>query len=445
MNRMKKSIFRTTSALLLLSVATACETKKELPYFPTAIEIVRPADIANLTIESERLTFRNVANGTVTEFTSTAGIELPTGLYECSYEAEVTYVNNPSEGSAGEGNADEGATVKGRLVGGIESMEVTGGNLEFSITTSLVLDNEDFIIEEIFFTGTLRSSGSQYYGDNYIKIYNNTDKVLYADGLAFCESKFTSTQYLAYTPDLRKSAMTVHAIYVVPGSGKEHPVQPGESLVICDTGIDHRNANPNSFDLSNAGFEWYDVSTNPSQTDIDSPTVPNMDKWYSYTQSYFVLHNRGFKSYALARIPIAKEQYLKDYYYSYDYTLVLPSGTFPMTQSAYKLPNEWIVDGVNCSVEAAREWNILPPTVDAGWTYCGKTDGDKTRYFKSVRRKMLYLTADGRRKLKDTNNSTNDFNPECVPSIIELQQSAIDAAGTKATTVTYDGVQPVKQ
>ena len=111
-----------------------------------------------------------------------------------------------------------------------------------------------------------------------------------------------------------------------------------------------------------------------------------------------------------------------------------------MEQTAYKLPNAWIVDGVNCSVEAVREWNILPPSIDAGWTHCGTIDKDATRYFKSVRRKMLYLTDDGRRVLKDTNNSSADFNGECTPSIVEEQKTAIDANGTTATQRTYDGI-----
>ncbi len=55
---------------------------------------------------------------------------------------------------------------------------------------------------------------------------------------------------------------------------------------------------------------------------------------------------------------------------------------------------------------------------------------------------MLYLTDDGRRVLKDTNNSTDDFNAACVPSIIEEQHTSVNASGDKATTITYDGVQP---
>lgn len=431
----KSSIFSICVAASLALPFFSCSDEPVVPTVEASIEIVRPEGIDDLQILKETVVFRNLSSGEEMRFDSTEGLAIPVGIYECSYEAEATYVNAGDE---------ESAVVEGRLIGNAESVQVTAAGFKLVLPVYLSVDKDDFIFEEIFFTGTRRASGSSYIGDTYFKIYNNTDHVLYADGLAICESKFKSTQFYTYTPDIRQDEMTVHAIYVIPGNGTEHPVAPGESLVICDTGIDHRISNPNSFDLSDADFEWYDESTNPSHTDIDSPTVPNLDKWYCYTLTVFVPHNRGFSSFALARIPIGKEAYLSDYYYDYEYTIYVPAGTFPMSGSAYRLPNEWIVDGVNCSVETDRQWNVLPPSIDAGWTHCGAMDSDENRFFKSIRRKMLYLTDDGIRVLKDTNNSTADFNPDCVPSLVEMQHAAIDASGTKAEHVTYDGVQPVE-
>lgn len=53
---------------------------------------------------------------------------------------------------------------------------------------------------------------------------------------------------------------------------------------------------------------------------------------------------------------------------------------------------------------------------------------------------MQYLNPDGTMHLQDTNNSTEDFNTECIPSIVEMQHTAIDAQGTKANKETYDGI-----
>ena len=56
---------------------------------------------------------------------------------------------------------------------------------------------------------------------------------------------------------------------------------------------------------------------------------------------------------------------------------------------------------------------------------------------------MIALDEHGKRILKDTNNSTEDFNADCVPSLIEEQGTAISADGKKAEKRTYDGVQPI--
>ncbi len=416
-------------AAILLSLCS-CEKQEELGYTTVAITVNYPADIPSPIVENEGFDFRNISTGGTASFAGRSAVALPEGLYDCTYCARIKFLSA------------EGDTVSSTLQGYASAVQLTGANSVLEINSFVLEDKDDFIIEEIFFTGTLQSSGKTYNGDNYVKIYNNTDHVLYADGIALMESKFSTTQKFDYTPDLMATHMTVDAVYVIPGGGTDHPVQPGESLLICDTGIDHRLSNPNSFDLSAADFEWYDVSTVPSQLDIDSPIVPNMDKWYCYTKSFWLLHSRGFKAYALARISVDKETFLKENLYQYTYLMVLLSGSYPMSQTAYKVPNEWIVDVVNASVASKYAWNVTAPSLDRGYTYCGTIDNDKTRYFKSVRRKVLFMAQDGRCVLKDTNNSTADFNPESVPSVIEEQHTAMDSNGTPATVETYDGVIP---
>ena len=389
----------------------SCEEKSDIPHTTVDILIEYPSDLEELSVQYETVKFKNISSGMETEYSNSKQFSLPEGLYDCSYEASVTYLKN-------------GEMTEGKLRGYQASLKVLGTDVKVTLESYLLEDKNDFIIEEIFFTGTLQPSGKQYNGDQYVKIYNNTDHVLYADGVSLMESKFITVTKYDYTPDIMKEAMTVQAIYTIPGNGTDHPVQPGESLIICDT------------------FEWYDESSVPAHMDIDSPTVPNLDKYYCYTLSFWILHNRGFRAFALARIPEKKEDFLKNYLYTYKYVMVLPAGTFPMEQTAYKVPNEWIIDAVNTSVESRYVWNVTDPSLDSGWTHCGTIDGDKTRYFKSVRRKLLYITRDGRKVLKDTNNSSDDFNTECVPSLIEEQHTATDANGTPAVNITYDGVTP---
>lgn len=416
----------------MMVVMTSCDDSLSGSLSTGQVDVVVtvPEEVEQGKIISERFDFKNVSNSRTYTFNSREGISLIIGLYDVDYEAEVELENGAI------------STAQAHLY----SVQISqNGSNQVVLNAYNNIESDDLIISEVFFAGTLQTSGNQYYGDDYVKLYNNTDHVIYADGLTFFESKFTTTEKYDYSPDIMNEAMTVQALYTIPGSGKDYPVQPGEYLLLADTGIDHRISNPNSFDLSNADFEWYDVSSNPNSLDIDGPTVTNLDKWYCYTLTYFMLHNRGFKAYGIARIPIDRDTYLKDYYYTYDYEMITAAGTFPMSQSSYRLPNEWIVDVVNCSVESNYAWCVCAPQLDCGWTYCGKINSDKTRFFRSVRRKMLYLNEDGNPVLKDTNNSSADFNPECIPSEIEIQGTAIDFNGTPCTTLTYDGVTPIER
>lgn len=426
---MKKILLLTT----ILLVLTACDDKlsDSVTLVQPVVQVTLPQGISGEVI-NERFEVKNVTTGRTAIYQARTDLELKTGLYDISYEADVVTVDDT-----------DGKQETRHVQAYTPSVEVTSGKAEILLTCYEAIQNDDFVISEIFFTGTLRPNGSQYYGDDYIKIYNNTDHVLYADGLTLLESKFVTTDKYNYRPNVMDTAMTVQALYTIPGNGNDYPVQPGEELWIVDTGFDHRVANENSFDCSKADFEWYDVSTKPAHMDVDGPAVTNLDKWYCYTLSFFVLHNRGFRAWALARIPMEKEQYLADpnYYYTYRYVIITEAGTYPMSQQAFMVPNRWIVDAVNCSVAAEYEWNVTSPALDRGWTHCGTMDHDKSRYFHSVRRKMLYLR-EGKAVLKDTNNSSEDFNPYCTPSEIERQGTAIDIAGTPCTQLTWDGITP---
>ena len=373
--------------------------------------------------ESATVTFTNLSSGsTVTyDYPVDKMCTIPGGIYDVSFEGH-------------NGNFEYRAVSR--------SVEIMSNGSLIRLHAFMNRHSDDLLIAEIFFSGTLQSSGNQYYGDDYVKLYNNTDHIVYADGITLFESKFLTTEKRDYYPDRMGEGVAVQAMYTIPGSGKEHPVQPGEFILLADTGIDHRQVNPNSFDLSHADWEWYDESSVPSQLDIDSPLVANLDKWYCYTKSFFLLHNRGFRAIGIARIQDSKEVFLERNWYEFEYEIVTQAGTFPMTGNAYLIPNRDVVDVVNCSVVSGWQWNVTDPSLDMGWTHCGTGSNDKSRYFHAVRRKLLYITDDGRAVYKDTDNSTADFNPMVTPSEIEIQGTATGIDGNARATITYDGITP---
>ena len=390
-----------------------------------------PADVDAGAVTGGSVSFYNVSNGITTTVPAPnpadVSFSVLPGLYNISYSARC-----PLDGGVE-------ADVRAQALG----VTVAAASQAVTLTAFAIVPVNDLIISEVYFTGSLQTSGDQYYGDQYFRLYNNTDHTVYADGLTIFESQFLTTQKFDYTPDIMGEAVECRCPLYHSGQRTRISCGAGRSLLIADMAINHRDINPNSIDLSHADFEWYDESTDPRNADIDNPAVPNLDKWYCYTKSFWLLHNRGFRAIGIARIPIERDSYLKDYFYTYNYILMTVAGDFPMSQSAYRMPNEWIVDVVNCSVDALYSWNVCSPQLDCGYTACGTIDADKTRYFHSVRRKLLYVTDDGRAVLKDTNNSTEDFNRMCVPSEIELQGTATDSQGTPCTTRTYDGITPV--
>ena len=245
------------------------------------------------------------------------------------------------------------------------NISIMEDNQTVGIQMSLGKISGDLVIAEIFFTGTTTPENEQYSGDQYIRLYNNSDDTVYADGVAILESAFMTVDDYTYTPDIMSEYFSADAVYVIPGDGDDHPVAPRTSIIICDQALDHREANPNSFDLSGADFEWYDDSPNPNFLDTDNPDVPNLDKWYSYTATVWSLHNRGFRSYAIARMETSKEEFLANNLYTYNYELVVPGyDPFPMDGEAYKVPNEWIIDAVNLSISSMFQQICTDPSLD---------------------------------------------------------------------------------
>ena len=290
--------------------------------------------------------------------------------------------------------------------------------------SNVAAKNGEFVIEEIYFTGTaLPETGSpdKYQGDQYIKIRNNTDEDLYADGMLLILQSSVLSNMEGKIPaavDFREEYCAGQAFYAIPGSGRDVPVKAGESLIIVNNAQNHLESNPDSWDATTADFEWYDESSNENFLDTDNPAVPNLDKWYAQTLTVHSLHNRGAYGIAIAMPPAGTtgEQFLQDHPIGdgYYYIFHSPNGSdYEMPIKGYFVPNEWVLDAVNTG--ARNTFGMAPwgTSLDAGYTWCSTEDSDPDRFNKSVIRKT---GADG--KLVDTNNSSNDFTPDTTPSLL---------------------------
>ena len=311
------------------------------------------------------------------------------GSYEVHIAATVTYTIN-------------GETVAGEMSAFVNKVDLLN-NSSFPISLSIKAKGNDFIIEEIFFAGTATPEGKQYFGDQYIKLYNPTDRVLYADGLVLADSEFLTVTKIDYTPNIMAEAFTAGSMVQIPGTGTQYPVQPGKSIVVAEQGINHKENNPNSIDLSKADFENFYP---PRVKDVDGVGVTNNINLHGI----FIFNNRGNRSYVIARFPEGTTTTTLQYDYEYKV------GTKLMQRQALKIPNNWIVDAVNLSTKTGFEWIVTSSSLDSGWAYVANDEKDTSRYGKSVRRKVL-SEKNGKLIFKDTNNSTDDFEILTTPTL----------------------------
>lgn len=348
------------------------------------------------------ISIKEINTGAITEFTiqntNAHSIELPFGSYNITVNGIV--VSTDSE------QINVGATA-------VTDIKVNATNITIPLLAKRF--GNDFIIEEVFFTGVRTPDNKNYNSSRYFKITNNTDKVLFADQLIIGQSEFLTTDDKNPTPYYKNLSFAVKGVMVLPGNGNQYPIQPGDFFVIADNAIDHKQNTSTAYDLHNADFEF--PSTNPALGQVDNPSVPNADIIYSQTNfNMFLMHNRGFESYVLARFPAGENTGTFLQSQKYDYTYVNSAGNVT-ARSAYKIPNSWIVDGVNNSIPTDFVHTLTSASIDAGWTSVGSMNNDATRYGKSVRRKVIGKTSEGRNVYKDTNNSTLDFVKDSQPSL----------------------------
>jgi len=332
-------------------------------------------------------------------------------------------------------------TLTGTDPGADVSFNASQNNLSipvgFSETLELELVNGtsgQFVIKQVYYAGSSTSDGA-IFRDQFIEIYNNTDEVLYADGLYV--SRLTGKQskpdgkehYQANgqldwskSPDMptdidaNKDYVYLRDLFQIPGSGSQYPVNPGESIIIAQNAMNHKvpftnNSgkeisvkNPDlTIDLSGADFEVY-FGDIPGQklfaSDIDNPSVPNMNV-IRYEGNDWILDNNGRDSYIIFRASADLDVESLPAYYQ-------PSLAAPVesTKKYTQLPVDVIMDAVEVQPNLAddRMPKKLRPDFDAGFTFVSQGSYSS----QAVIRKTA-STENGRKILQDTNNSSEDF------------------------------------
>jgi len=407
---MVKRLFTLTLILCAFSaILSSCSSNDSVKIVTSAeSSFTYPTGLNNPLLASYSVTFTNLTTKESITYSDLSKIQLPEGLYNVSLQGICNYT------------LDNGSASTSNVRSSLENVTISEGSTNLKFKLYVYNNKAGLVLKEIFFAGTLTPAGASYNYDTYFVIYNNSDSTIYADGVLLLESNFLTSGKKELTPDIMSSSFAVDAAYQIPGSGTEHPVASGDSLVICDRAIDHTSANTHSFDLSKADFEWYDESSVASSQDVDNPDVPNLNKIYSYTKSVWIPSVQGNHAYAIARpsSDFTSSGFLTSNIYNYTYSFVSASLTKTMTGSCYEVPNSWILDAVDLCPSTQWQWNVVDASLDMGYAYVGEIGSAATNRGKSVIRKIQAVNPDGRVVLQDTNNSSEDFQMGATASMI---------------------------
>ncbi|MDQ6530966.1 DUF4876 domain-containing protein [Flavobacterium sp. LHD-85] len=297
----------------------------------------------------------------------------------------------------------------------------------------------DLVIKQIYYAGSHASQGAVF-RDQFIEIYNNSNEVIYADGLylgqlygkinitqsavTLANGQYDWSKSIGMTAGADANTKNVYADYVmrIPGTGMQYPIKPGESIVIAQTAINHKSPlvdntgiplsvkNPDlTVDLSAADFEVYlgdyllSKGKDVFRYDIQNPAVKDLEIAYWGRAGYdsgnqdFLMDNPGRDSFVIFRA----DNFDKLLDYSDPSITVIDSKAKFFVQ----IPTKDIIDGVDLQNfnPSAQRPKMLPSEIDASFTNC-----DAAYNSQSVIRKTKSIV-NGRRILEDTNNSASDF------------------------------------
>lgn len=246
-----------------------------------------------------------------------------------------------------------------------------------TIFVSIVTVNA-LMINEIYYSGGDYSKF--YFYDQFVELYNSSQDTLYLDGCILTRNFPSDREDIEYID-------VVRAIYAfqfpgVPISGRQHPIYPGQIVVVAADAVDH-SLYANAVDLSGADWEFF----NPLGSDYDVPGIPNVINIHPESSIDFMInvsHN--------AVVFFTGE--------SYDYELYINSSGYERTRII--MPLETVIDGVEyaSNPDVVKE---LTGRVDAGFAGLGITKYS----FQSTERREIGL---------DVNNSTFDFRVLPVPT-----------------------------
>ena len=180
MKMTKKVLFSITLLLNLCFFLVSCSTDHEPETVsktsvkinletPINIQVKELTNTVVLLTNKQTKEVYSIKDFSKTEKGYTAELkEIPVGSYSVKASGKLTYEANGKEAFMEVNSVNENVEIAGNSAN------------EINLLLNGYTGKEGFVISEIFFRGTQTKAGKPYFADQYIKIANNTDKVMYA-------------------------------------------------------------------------------------------------------------------------------------------------------------------------------------------------------------------------------------------------------------------------
>ncbi len=421
--------------LTLTSVVfvTACSDSNDAPAVSSSsveVSVSLAAAYSNATLGEVTVQLRNTSNGKETTVTTNAaGKAIFSNLPVDMYDVTATYKMSAADFAAATNTQAEGDSV-------LFSASASGVQLTPNQTAALTLElatatTDDFVLKTMYYAGSNNTTAASTY-DQFIEIYNNTNRTLYADSL--CIAITTMNRYgnghalqdkryyyledgrydwskavgMPDTVDANNGYYYGHMVFMIPGNGKTYPVEPGKSLLIASfaqnfkasfTNLRGQEIKPQepelTVDLSRADFEGAYERT----VAMTNPNVTDLIQIHKGNTTYMRLSSNGKEGYVLFRHPNPSSFPLFVY-------PALPTAKGSNSQFL-QIPVASVIDAVEV-ISPTADGYVSPKAIlkkhDAGYTYAPSGEYSSMCITRKISR------VDGTRYvLQDINNSSIDF------------------------------------
>lgn len=290
----------------------------------------------------------------------------------------------------------------------MKSLALMSGLMFFtsSINAADKPSSGNVVVSKVFYAASKGAESGNYAYGQYIEIYNNSASDVDVSGMyiGLIESETKTTAYtieaIEADADLKaklNGKVVLKQVFQLPT--EETILQPGKSILLCNSAINHTSLAVVGHDLSGADYEV--KTTNSKYT--HNADVPALSMAYSFNAntdfmnlSYagpagiVLLKNDAkaidFENPIYARGKSTGSQYvIANLYYSVDAVDILANNK---------------TSGIDATTKRLNDTNDMGyASTSTGGTYNGET----------VYRKTAFVMPDGRKVLYDTNNSSVDF------------------------------------